>query len=200
MGIVLELPVAFAERQAVKDKASMVKKPKITQCAVEVLVQSKAWKKALPEHEALIKQAVEAALKSTTLFNYIFSAECSVMLADDAVIQDLNKQFRAKDKPTNVLSFPSYALNPRALDEVATLAEHPLYLGDIIISHKTAAAEAKEQGKDFAQHVTHLAVHAALHLLGYDHKTREDATLMEPLEIKILSGLGVNNPYRWYKK
>lgn len=178
----------------------MAKKPKVTQCVAEVLVQNKAWKKLLPEHETLVKRAVETALKSTTLFNYVFSAECSVMLADDAVIQDLNKQFRAKDKPTNVLSFPSYALNPRALDEVATLVEHPLYVGDIIISYETAAREAKEQDKDFANHVTHLAVHAALHLLGYDHKTSEDARLMEPLEIKILSGLGVNNPYRWYKK
>lgn len=115
--------------------------------------------------------------------------EVSVVLCDDGFIQDLNRDYRHKDSPTNVLSFPQ--TEP---DEI----ESPmpaLHLGDIIVSFDTMQREAEEQGKNFRDHYTHMLVHGCLHLLHYDHETDEDAEEMEALEIDILSRLDIKNPY-----
>ena len=106
--------------------------------------------------------------------------DLTLLLADDARLHALNLSFRAKDKPTNVLSFPA-----RADD----------YLGDVAIAYGVTQREAREQGKSFSHHATHLAVHGVLHLLGYDHETARAAKIMEPLEVAILGELGIGDPY-----
>lgn len=106
--------------------------------------------------------------------------EVSILLTNDTRIQELNRDFRDKDKPTNVLSFPS---------------EEEDFLGDIAISFNTLEKEAEEQDKEFTHHFIHMLIHGTLHLLGYDHITDEEAEEMESLEIKILDDMGIKNPY-----
>ena len=106
--------------------------------------------------------------------------ELSIEFMSDDDIQALNKQFRQKDKPTNVLSFPN---------------DEGDYIGDIAISVDTVTAEADSQKKDIKDHLLHMVVHGTLHLLGYDHESDADAEEMEALEIKILDQFGINNPY-----
>ncbi len=111
--------------------------------------------------------------------------ELLIRLVDTAEIQLLNGTYREKDKPTNVLSFPSEL--PKEI-EVAIL-------GDVVICIAVVQIEAKAQSKTFENHLMHMAVHGVLHLLGYDHIKDNEADEMEGLEIKILAGLGIENPY-----
>ena len=104
----------------------------------------------------------------------------SVVLANNDFVQDLNKRYRKKDCPTNVLSFEN---------------ELPL-AGDIVIAYGVTQDEAKAQGKTFAAHFAHLLTHGALHLQGYDHLNDKDAKKMEQLEIKLLKKLGYPDPYK----
>jgi probable rRNA maturation factor len=104
----------------------------------------------------------------------------TLLLTTDAKLRELNILFRGKNKPTNVLSFPGSA---------------PDYLGDVAIAYGVMAAEARAEGKKLADHAIHLAVHGALHLLGYDHERDRDARIMEALEIEILAELGIADPY-----
>ncbi len=114
-------------------------------------------------------------------------AELSLVLASDKTLQSLNKQWRGKDKPTNVLSFPS--------EEIAIGETAGTILGDIIVSLETTKREAALENKEFNDHLSHLVIHGFLHLFGYDHETDEEAFQMESLEIKILDELGIANPY-----
>ena len=107
-------------------------------------------------------------------------AEVSVVLADDSFVQSLNKQYRHKDKPTNVLSFENEGL----------------MAGDIVVAYQTTLREAKEKGISFQAHLAHLLTHGTLHLQGYDHLTDKQAEKMEKLEIKLLQKLGYKNPYK----
>lgn len=117
-------------------------------------------------------------------------AELSVVLADDALVQRLNREYRGKDKPTNVLSFAlTEAEEPEAQEGV------PVMLGDVILAYETVAREASEQGKSFKDHMTHLVMHGVLHLLGYDHETDDEAEEMEALETRLLATLGIADPY-----
>jgi probable rRNA maturation factor len=127
----------------------------------------------------------------------------SLLGCDDARIAELNAEFRAKPKPTNVLSWPSEDLSAEK-EGAAPLPpqrsefddpDGPIELGDIAIAWETCEREAAEQGKPMVDHVTHLLVHATLHLLGYDHIRDKDATLMEALEVGILGKLGIPDPY-----
>lgn len=124
----------------------------------------------------------EAVLRALHGGGYHEETEVSIVLADNAFVQVLNKNYRGKDKPTNVLSFPQD-------DDLMGS------LGDIIFAFETVKAEAAEQNKNFNNHLAHLAVHGTLHLLGYDHMDAAEAEEMEALEIKILSGMNIPNPY-----
>ncbi len=141
--------------------------------------------------------AARAALVHLTLNPDEF--EISLMGCDDARMAGLNSEFREKPRATNVLSWPS---EERAAEEFGGIpdlpegdADMPEELGDIAIAWETCEREALEQEKPVRDHVTHLIVHATLHLLGYDHVEDEDAALMEGIEIDILGGLGLANPY-----
>lgn len=118
--------------------------------------------------------------------------EVTVRYVEPEESRSLNAQFRHKDRPTNVLSFPA-AEDP---DELITLpgSDRP-YLGDLVICPAIVEREAAEQGKSRRAHHAHMAVHGILHLLGYDHLTDEEAEQMESIEIRVLGSLGYPDPY-----
>jgi len=118
----------------------------------------------------------------------------SVVLADDDEVQALNRQWRAKDQPTNVLSFPM--LSREEVLHAAADAGHEGMLGDLILAHGVCTREAAEKAVKLADHVAHLIVHGLLHLAGYDHEREEaDAAAMELLETKALALMGLPDPY-----
>lgn len=149
------------------------------------------WAAALPEAEALARAAVEAALQGAPVGPL---AEVSVVLTNDAALRALNCEWRGKDSPTNVLSFPALERVELAAGAAAD-PRRPALLGDVVLALETTQKEADDAGKTLAAHAAHLLVHGVLHLLGYDHETEADAALMEPVETRILARLGVADPY-----
>ena len=144
----------------------------------------------------LARRAVRAGLSVSPFANLIdkkVSVEVAVKLSDDAEVQSLNANYRGKDKPTNVLSFPM--VQPDLLQSLENSDDGETLLGDIILARETCAAEAAEKDISLHQHATHLIVHGTLHLLGYDHENEADAERMEDLEVKALASLGLPNPY-----
>jgi probable rRNA maturation factor len=111
-------------------------------------------------------------------------------LCNDEFIQRLNKNYRKKDKPTNVLSFPYIEFSEKKVFQNDLI-------GEVFISLETLQMEALEQSKKLPDHFSHLLVHSILHILGYDHEFDKDANKMENLEIKILKEFGIKNPYNY---
>ena len=147
--------------------------------------------------ETIAIRAVEAALKATPhaeLADTPACVEVSVRLTSDEEVHQLNRQYRGKDKPTNVLSFPM--VQPDLLESVgANSDDGELLLGDIVLAHGVCAREAAEKGVGLEAHATHLIVHGLLHLLGYDHLDADEAEHMESLERDIMAGLKLHDPY-----
>ncbi len=150
---------------------------------LEVIVRSALWRKRRSA-KSVVKKAVLTAAKAASTG----AAELAIVLGNDSTIQALNRDWRGKDQPTNVLSFPAAA--PASKTRVPSP-----YLGDIVIAYQTTAREAVAEGKRFDHHLAHLAVHGFLHLLGYDHENDRDARTMENLERRILRRLAVPDPY-----
>lgn len=142
---------------------------------ITIVVEEERWLSLFPELEDKARAVVRAVLEAEEL-----EGEIAVVFADDAMVQGLNREFRGKDKPTNVLSFP-------AKDEVM--------LGDIIVSLDTLEREAAEQHKDLWHHTTHMLVHGVLHVIGYDHEDDAEAEEMEAREVALLAGFMISNPY-----
>jgi probable rRNA maturation factor len=141
-------------------------------------------------------EAASAALALTPFAELAHAAplvEIAVRLTDDAEVHRLNRDFRGKDKPTNVLSFPQVQAD--LLECLSNSDDGEILLGDIVLARETCAHEAAEKGIGLADHVTHLIVHGTLHLVGYDHMDEVSAGAMEALEVKALASLGVANPY-----
>ena len=153
---------------------------------IEVMVQSPRWKKQ-PRAATIVRNAVQAAAKATST-----RAELAIVLTDDSAIRALNRDWRGFDKPTNVLSFPAAKQRAGSRGDGHSPGSS---LGDVIIAFQTVAREATGEDKPFKHHLSHLAVHGFLHLLGYDHETDRDARKMERLEVEILAGLGMPDPY-----
>ncbi|MFZ5618742.1 MAG: rRNA maturation RNase YbeY [Pseudomonadota bacterium] len=158
-----------------KDKAASPTKP----AGFDVVIDDERWIKALGDAHALAASCIAAA----AALEPGVKGAAALLLADDAALQDLNRRFRDKDEPTNVLSFPA-----------GEGAEG--FLGDIAIAFETCRREAEEQGIAFRDHAAHLIVHGLLHLVGWDHEADDEADRMERLETRILATLGVDDPYR----
>ncbi|TCB35356.1 rRNA maturation RNase YbeY [Acinetobacter sp. ANC 4910] len=142
--------------------------------------------------ELVLKRAYIKKIVETSLRHIDTQSDCEIGIAcvDNAESHKLNLEYRGKDKPTNVLSFPS-----DLPDEMAQVLDS-FPLGDLVICIPVVLLEAQEQNKAPLTHFTHMLVHGTLHLMGYDHETSEaDAEEMEALEIEILAKLGFDNPY-----
>lgn len=122
--------------------------------------------------------------------------ELTVRIVDPAEIQTLNHQYRGKDKPTNVLSFPFEMPEFTYIDEDQAAGPMSNFLGDIVICAGIVEQESMQQNKPIDHHWAHMLVHGTLHLLGYDHINDEDAEEMEGLEIAVLQKLGIDDPYQ----
>ena len=152
-----------------------------------------------PSHDwqTLANRAATAVLTRTPhaeLASGAASVEISVRLTTDAEVRTLNAQYRHKDKPTNVLSFPM--VQPDLLDTIGQNSDDgEVLLGDIVLAFETCAREAEEKGIALAEHATHLIVHGTLHLLGYDHVENDEADAMEAIEVDVLKSLGLADPY-----
>lgn len=155
---------------------------------VDVVVEDERWN-AL-DLDGLAERAVAATLAHRGLSG----GEVVILACDDARIAALNADFRGKPQPTNVLSWPAEDLAAEA-EGGEPLAPEEEAFGDIAIAWETCAAEAQAAGIEMADHVTHLIVHAVLHLLGHDHERDGDAALMEGREVEILAQLGLPDPY-----
>ncbi|MBW6527607.1 rRNA maturation RNase YbeY [Sphingomonas sp. RHCKR7] len=159
------------------------------------LTREEPWPDDSWEQRALA--AARAAVGHTPhgdLLTTAAAVEVSVRLTDDGEVHALNRQYRGKDKPTNVLSFPM--VQPDLLDTVSQNSDDgELLLGDIVLAHGVCAREAEERGIAVADHFTHLVVHGTLHLLGYDHMSDEEGDAMEEIERAALADLGVADPY-----
>jgi probable rRNA maturation factor len=149
---------------------------------IDMIVAAEPWDR-LDGLERLTRACVDASLAESGA-RLVDDCEMSVTFCDDAEIRVLNAQWRGKDKPTNVLSFPT----PGPLDA------RPL-LGDIVIAYETVAREAAEQEKTLSDHAAHMVIHGFLHLIGYDHETAAEAEGMEALERGVAAALGFPDPY-----
>ncbi|AOH82971.1 rRNA maturation RNase YbeY [Sphingomonas panacis] len=163
---------------------------------LEIAVSAEsAW----PDHdwEALALRAATAAIERTPNGEILTAEalfEVSVRLTDDAEVQHLNAQYRHKDKPTNVLSFPM--VQPDLLETIGQNSDDgEVLLGDIVLAYGVCVSEAEERGIALVDHATHLIVHGALHLLGYDHMVEDEAEAMEAIETDALTSLGLADPY-----
>lgn len=136
----------------------------------------------------ILKTAQEVVKTLSPVVDSDFSYSINICLTNNQEVQELNRDYRSKDKPTNVLTFE---YEPDEFD----MLEDELQLGDIFIARETVEQEAKDQGKTFEAHLTHLTIHGILHSFGFDHITDSDAELMEDLEVRILKNLGYNTPY-----
>jgi len=152
---------------------------------IDIAVDSRGW----PDEESLfgLCQAAVSVSVAAAGLKVTVPAELSIVFADDARVQELNRTWRSKDKPTNVLSFPGGEPDGDVFG--------PL-LGDIIMAYETVERERNDLGVSFQDHCTHLVVHGLLHLFGYDHQDDEEAEEMENLERKILAKIGIDDPYR----
>ena len=161
---------------------------------IAVINETAAWPDA--SWEAIAERAVTAAIRNSANADYETQAalyEVAVKLATDEEVQALNRAYRDKDRPTNVLSFPM--VQPDLLEATGNTDDGEVLLGDIVLAAGVCAAEAAEKGISIADHAAHLIVHGTFHLLGYDHMDDRDAEAMEALEIRALDSIGLADPY-----
>lgn len=146
---------------------------------------------------ALAKRAVETAIAHSPqreLAAKRVTVEVSVKFTDDGEVHALNRQYRGKDKPTNVLSFPM--VQPDLLEDLTNSDDGEALLGDIVLAWGVCEAEAAAKGANVTAHAAHLIVHGTYHLLGYDHEGEIQAEEMESLEREALAAMGIDDPYR----
>ena len=140
---------------------------------IDIEAEDDAWSGDVPDVEGVVRRAAEQVAPP---------GDVVILLTNDETVRDLNGRFRGKDRPTNVLSFPAPE-NARP------------HLGDIVLAHGVCAAEARAQGKPFADHLSHLVIHGILHLMGHDHEADDEAEAMEAKERTLLAALGIPDPY-----
>lgn len=162
---------------------------------IEVAIQVEpGW--PAEDWQAIATRAVDAAL-DTSPFGWLrearFTAEVSVRLTDDGEVRALNRDYRGKDRPTNVLSFP--LVQRDNFEGLTNSGDGEVLLGDIVLAAGVCAAEAADRHLPVASHATHLIVHGLLHLLGYDHQGNAEAEVMEAIERSALASIGIGDPY-----
>jgi probable rRNA maturation factor len=155
----------------------------------DITISHGDWALAIGNVESVCHRAALAAFRACNKMD-LGQVEVSILLSDDENLRALNRKYRGIDKPTNVLSFAN-------LDENKTpqLDVIPQLLGDIVIAYETTLSEAEQDGKELADHLSHLVIHGVFHLFGHDHEHHEQAALMESLETTTLAGLGISDPY-----
>ncbi|MBX4335475.1 rRNA maturation RNase YbeY [Bartonella raoultii] len=156
---------------------------------IDITVQSTGWSEEKMLYNITEKALIET-MRHVSLENVV--SEISLLFTDDKHMTQINAQWRGKNKPTNVLSFPAFPL--KAGDPPGPM------LGDIVIARETVVLEAKKEGKKFQDHLTHMIIHGILHLLGYNHETDDEAYHMEELEREILRKLFIQDPYAEFLK
>ena len=149
----------------------------MSQGLMDIVIEADAWNGI----DDLVDQAGHVISQARAEHGEDVPGHPVILYTNDEALKDLNRAWRGKDRPTNVLSFPA--------------PEGEAYPGDIAIAFETCSREAEERGIALSDHATHLVLHGFLHLLGYDHQNEDDAALMEGLEIKILKELGIADPY-----
>lgn len=181
----------------------MSEDPGSTKLEIAVIARDPLWRDSEPRFESLARRAAVAVfchdaarrgldgpvLDGPVLSGHVLDGpvEASIVLADDALVRDLNRTYRRQDRPTNVLAFSNDG-KPEGITG-------PCLLGDVILARETVLREARDQGKSVAEHMSHLVVHGLLHLLGYDHDETPQAEKMEALEVAILAEIGIEDPY-----
>ena len=140
---------------------------------------------------ALFLEELSSTLEKHLMFTHTKKTELNIVFSNNSEVHNLNKTYRHKDSPTNVLSFTNLFLD----DLENAKPEEDLNLGDVILAYETIEQESKTEDKEFISHTKHLVIHGVLHVLGYDHMDEEEAKEMESLEIQILQEFNINNPY-----
>jgi probable rRNA maturation factor len=177
----------------------MTETPRSTSLEIAVSVHDTAWLDALQDLEERARLAVSTALRQAAVAGPL---EISLVFTDDAEQRGLNRDYRHRDRATNVLSFPNMdetsATGPGGGPDGGPGGDPhgpPRLLGDVVLARETVAREARAQGKSLTDHTSHLLIHGTLHLLGYDHEEAAAAAEMETLETEILAALGIADPY-----
>ena len=154
--------------------------------SVEAIIDESLWDKQLiNDFQKNLNKILSEIYKKSDLINTNKKHSVSILFSGDVKIIELNSRYRSINAPTNVLSFP-----------FSSKKNNDFFLGDIIYSAETIFKEAKKEKKSFNNHLIHLFIHGLLHLVGYDHQTKDQAKVMEDLEIKILKDLKIDNPYQ----
>lgn len=156
-------------------------------------IEAAAWRTALDDPERICQGAIGATLRHAGIDAWARPVEIGVLLTDDDASRALNRAHRGRDRPTDVLSFPTLDLQPGGAPPGA--AAMPVLLGDIVLALETSVRDARAEGKPLADHVCHLLIHGCLHLLGHDHGRAPEAERMEGAERMILADLGIDDPY-----
>ena len=163
-----------------------------------ILLKDKRWAEVPLEKiaESALKLVIENFLENKIHF------EVSILASNDTKIREFNKNFRGQKTITNIISWPEHELQPKQpghfpekLDKSKFDTEGTIFLGNLAISYERCSTEAKEKNVNFEDHMLHLLLHGFLHLVGFDHQNDLDANVMENIEIKLLSGVGIKNPY-----
>lgn len=154
------------------------------QHVIDISMKHNAWTSQCSDWESFFSNILNKIMDILVLGP---TYSLSILLSDNDAIQNLNRDFRGKDKPTNVLSFPSGDTSP--------LQDRTVFLGDLAFAYTVIEDEAACDEKTFLNHMTHLTIHGILHLLGYDHEADDEAEIMEELEINILKHFNIRNPY-----
>lgn len=152
---------------------------------IDITVSTEGWGDE-NQLSALIEKAIKSVAETAGL-KWPEESELSLLFTDDAQMTSINGEWREKNQPTNVLSFPG--------SDVEIGEQSDFMIGDLVFAYETVKREAVEQEKQFEDHLTHLTIHGFLHLFGYDHIEDKQAEQMEALEIKSLAQLGINDPY-----
>ena len=165
---------------------------------INVIFNDKRWVK-IPLQE-ITKSALKLIIDRFLAKHNSF--EVSILATNDTEIRELNKNFRGNDSGTNIISWPEKEIQSRKqghfpvqIDKFKPDSEGIIFLGNLAISFERCSTEAEERNIYFEDHILHLLLHGCLHLIGFDHQNELDATLMENIEIRLLSGVGIKNPY-----